>query len=197
MCKSKALLKRSSLLILTAQACAFMFCAPILGENAELSQGQPDWISADSGHFTIYYHSAANLDNIERELNRRTFYFDEVPGYDGATTRQKICDRLDRLLNKAKELLDMYPDIPRIKIKIFEDRAELNDEYLRIFDRRENLESFYIYKHNTIYTSENDISDSIIIHEMAHAVIDHYFAVIPPEKVAEILAAYVDVHFEE
>ena len=41
-----------------------------------------------------------------------------------------------------------------------------------------------------------DISDSVMAHEMAHAVIDNYFNVIPPEKTAELLATYVDSHLE-
>ena len=34
----------------------------------------------------------------------------------------------------------------------------------------------------------------ILAHEMAHAVIDHYFGVKPPKATAEILAQYVDAH---
>jgi predicted Zn-dependent protease len=46
----------------------------------------------------------------------------------------------------------------------------------------------------TIYTSEQDISDSVIAHEIGHAVVDHFFTVKPPEKIGEMLAQYVDVH---
>lgn len=50
---------------------------------------------------------------------------------------------------------------------------------------------------NTIYSSMQDVSDSNISHEMAHAVIDDYFKVAPPEKTAELLAVYVDSHLDE
>ena len=66
----------------------------------------------------------------------------------------------------------------------------------RIFGKPGDFKAFYVYKYNTIYTSESDIEDSVIIHEMAHAIIDHYFSVIPPETVGEVLAAYVDAHLE-
>jgi hypothetical protein len=85
----------------------------------------------------------------------------------------------------------------RIKIKIFRTRKELNDEYSKIFAATEDIKSFYIYKYNTIYVSEEDISDSVIAHEMGHAIIDHYFSVIPPEKVRELLASYVDLHLAD
>ena len=62
---------------------------------------------------------------------------------------------------------------------------------------RQRYQAFYIYQYMTIYTSEESISDSVMSHEMAHAVIDSYFSANPPPKVAEILATYVDVHLEE
>jgi hypothetical protein len=93
-------------------------------------------------------------------------------------------------------VLDMHPKTPKIKIKIFKDRYGLNEEFAKIFDKPGDHKSFYIYEHNAIYTSESDIEDSVIIHEMAHAIIDHYFSVIPPETVGEILATYVDAHLE-
>jgi Zn-dependent peptidase ImmA (M78 family) len=92
----------------------------------------------------------------------------------------------------------MYPlTMKGLKIKIFRDREELNNEYYKIFMQRADLKSFYIHKYRTIYTCETDISDSVIAHELGHAVCDHYFLVIPPEKVREMLASYVDAHLEE
>ena len=38
---------------------------------------------------------------------------------------------------------------------------------------------------------------NIIAHEMGHAIVDHYFAAIPPEKIRELLASYVDLHLAE
>ena len=83
-----------------------------------------------------------------------------------------------------------------LKIKIFRNREELSQEYTRLFGATQRYKSFYIHSLETIYTSMQDISDSVIAHEMAHAVIDNYFQVIPPEKTAELLATYVDSHLE-
>jgi len=104
---------------------------------------------------------------------------------------------MDLLFERAKEILDMHPRIKKIKVRIFKNRKELNKEYRRIFKENKSLISFYIYKYNTIYTTESDISDSVIAHEMGHAIVDHYFAVRPPEKVRELLAQYVDLHLED
>jgi len=91
----------------------------------------------------------------------------------------------------------MHPDMPEIKVKIFKDRAGLSEEYYRIFNERRDYKAFYINQYETIYISEEDIADNVIAHEMGHAVSDHYFSVIPPEKIRELLATYVDLHLDE
>ncbi len=68
---------------------------------------------------------------------------------------------------------------------------------MRLLGSVQRYKSFYIHGYATIYTSMQDISDSVISHEMAHAVMDNYFKVMPPERAAEFLATYVDSHLEE
>ncbi|MFA5256015.1 MAG: hypothetical protein WC419_04910 [Candidatus Omnitrophota bacterium] len=155
-----------------------------------------DWSSMTSNFFVLYYSPSANLEDLNRDITKRQLYFDQAAKYGEVTVKEEICQRLDRLYNRVQDVLDMYPKTPRINIKIFKDRDELNDESSKIFGKAQDSRSFYVYKYNTIYTSEGDIDDSVLIHEMAHAIIDHYFSVIPPETVAEILASYVDAHLE-
>ena len=42
-----------------------------------------------------------------------------------------------------------------------------------------------------------DINEGILAHEMAHAIIDHFFDIRPPRATAEILARYVDKHLND
>ena len=97
---------------------------------------------------------------------------------------------------RTEQILAMNPSSMEIKIKIFRNRRELSQEYVSLFGAVQNYKSFYIHSQDTIYTSMQDISDSVMSHEMAHAVIDNYFQVVPPEKTAELLATYVDSHLE-
>lgn len=186
-------------IIFTIQISMFMICADVSAavSSSESAPDIPAWNSIESNFFVIYYHPAANLKRIERELNRRPIYFDQAARYGETTVSQEICYRLDKLFNRVKEILNMYPKIQKVSIKIFKNRSELNEEYLKIFGKQGDLSSFYIDKYNTIYTSESDITDSVMIHEMAHVIVDSYFSVIPPESVGEILASYVDVHLEK
>jgi len=160
--------------------------------------GQKEWDTVTSDYFTIYYRPEAKLKSIERKLRRRMFYVGKsLKPAPQDRPAEKIAYRMDVLFRRVKEILGMYPRIKNIDIKIFKDRKALNAEYYRIFRKKANLVSFYIYKKNTIYTSERDISDSVMCHEMGHAVADNYFAVRPPGKIREILSTYVDMHLDD
>lgn len=156
-----------------------------------------EWSVIESGYFTIYYRPDANLKTIAKRLKKR-FYVDKLAHSNPSREPSKrIAGRLDSLFRRAKEILGMYPRQIHASIKIFKNRKELEEEYYRLFNERKSLKSFYVYRYNTIYTDEKDISDSVIAHEMGHLIVDHYFSVRPPEKVRELLSSYVDMHLDE
>jgi len=193
----KRFLKSLTIFVLATIINYSISCVNIFAQSDEPPADNEAWSSMTSNFFVLYYDPSANLESIERELSRRPLYFDQAARYGEVSAREEICQRLDKLYNRVQDVLDMHPKTPKIKIKIFKDRDELNAEFVKIFGKPGGLRSFYVYKNNTIYTSESDIEDSVIIHETAHAIIDHYFSVIPPETVGEILASYVDVHLEK
>ena len=152
--------------------------------------------SITSEHFVVYYRAGADLKKIERNLNKKGRFSGSTTVYTENDPSIEICLRLDELFNGAVEALSIRPGMGRITIDIFKDRAELEKEYFKISGKKGSAISFYIKEYNTIYTSENDISDSVIIHETAHAVIDNWPPMASaPDKIKEILAAYVDIHF--
>ena len=156
-----------------------------------------DWNSDESNFFIIYYHPTADLETIKKNITARKLYFDQPARYGEITVSQEIRYRLDKLFNQAEEMLSMYPKMPKIKIVIFKDRNELNREYFKIFGSEGDFKAYYVNKYETIYTSESDIEDSVLIHEIVHAIIDHYFSAAPPKIVGEVLASYVDAYFEK
>lgn len=162
------------------------------------SDADGKWFIINSANFTIYCKQEVNLGTVERRLGRRGLFISGVYGPNPVSAPpQKVAYRMDRILKRVKDILEMYPGKMDLKIRVFNTREELNDEYYNIFGQWENYKSFYIHKYKTIYTSEEDVSDSIMAHEMGHAVVDHYFNMIPPGKIREILASYVDKHLEE
>jgi hypothetical protein len=57
--------------------------------------------------------------------------------------------------------------------------------------------SFYFHEEKTIYISTEDLDLGMLAHEIAHAIISHYFVVPPSERVQEVLSGYVDFHFKK
>ena len=108
-----------------------------------------------------------------------------------------ISDKIDAIFNRAEEILDMYPAKIHVSINIYKTQKELNEVYEGFFHEPNTAPSFYIYKTNAIYTVESAINENILAHEMAHCIIDHYFVILPPKKIQEMLAVYVDVHLKD
>lgn len=158
------------------------------------------WASYKGKRITISYPQDINLKKLEARLRSRWFTVSAVekdlysnPCYP---IEERILARLESILLRTEQILAMNPPYMEIKIKIFRDRDELCKEYLCLFGSMEHYKSFYVHHVGTIFSSMQDITDSNIAHEMAHAVIDNYFRVIPPSKTAELLATYVDSHLE-
>ncbi len=163
-----------------------------------LLERDQDWKKIDSAYFTIYMRPDADLKSMEKKLRKRSFFFSAKPAPSYLKDyEEKIAYRTDIIFNKAKQLLGMAPRCKDIKIVVFRNSRELGDEYYYIFGEKRKYQAFYIHKFRTIYTTEADISDSVLAHEMGHVIVDHYFIVRPPEKIREMLSIYVDEHLED
>lgn len=186
--------KRHYIFLLTAVISALAVPAFCQDPGAE-----GEWLEINSINLIIRYQPEVNLRKVERLLRRRYFLTDFKDHYSdpAISPGQRIAYRLEAVLSRVEEILGMYPKISGFKIKIYKDRKALAEEYKRIFKFPANHKSFYIHKIATVFSSQQDISDSVVAHEFGHAVIDHYFKAVPPSKVAELLATYVDAHLED
>ena len=191
-----AVLLLGVVLILWAAPCSSQAGEP-LADSGQAAVQESYWSRINTGSLNIYYQPGLNLKKVERHLRSRQF---NLFGRDPALTddvSQRIGSSLATLLSKVKEMLSMYPDMSDLAVKIFRTREELSRTYYEIFKMRQDYRSFYVHKLRTIYTSEEDISDSVMAHELAHAVMDHYFLVPPPPAVAELIASDVDRRLDD
>lgn len=97
------------------------------------------------------------------------------------TPEEPVKRRVDELVDRVQSLLDLYPSSLRFDIEITPDAGAGGPlaHYSHGADRR-------------IYVSPRTVTDGILAHEIAHAVICAHFNPPPPEKAQEILARYVD-----
>jgi len=89
--------------------------------------------------------------------------------------------RVDRIIDRVMDVLDMHPRNFRIKVFV----------YSKYEDGRT---AFYAHKKGSITVYADRVTDGIFAHEIAHAVICRFFTKPPPKKIQEILAQYVDKH---
>jgi hypothetical protein len=100
---------------------------------------------------------------------------------------------LNKLVEKVQLILDMQKPIT-IKVQLYANKEALHDAYYKIYRKKRQLRAWYIFEYNTIYLNVEDLSDGMLAHECAHAIVDHFFDARPPRATAEILARYVDAH---
>lgn len=204
--KTLAIIKKSRFEKAALFLFLFLCCSQFI--NGELNESTPQyrgkeklfdenqaWRSIKSSYFTIYFAPDLNLNKIENRLERRFFYTERIARPEALNGIEgRIAYRMDLLLKRSKEILDIYPLEFELNVKIFKNRRELSDEYYKITGIKSSPKSFYAHRFRTIYTSEDNITDSVIAHEMGHALVDQYFKVVPSETVGEMLATYVDMH---
>jgi hypothetical protein len=175
-----------------------IFYVSFLGEAAYAQEENKGVFS--SKFCTISYDNDVDLKKVNRCVNPGFSNF-----YSPRTYRENpeisiediISDKFDAIFNKAEEILDMYPARIRVAINIYKRQEGLDKVYEEFFNEPNKAVSFYIYKTNTIYAIESKLNENILAHEMAHCIIDHYFVILPPRKIQEMLSAYVDLHLED
>ena len=95
-----------------------------------------------------------------------------------------VRSRVDELVRRVEEILEMYPGNFRFTILLVNGNAEMPVAQ-------------YSHGTRTVSVAVDRATDGVLAHEIAHAVICVYFPVPPPERAQEILAQYVDKHLYE
>lgn len=157
------------------------------------------WQQLETRHAILLFESSEVLAGFDRQIRYR-------PGQDAARELRQASDgdgdsdiagKIDALFMRVQEILDMRRKMARVTIKIYPDSATLQEVYQRLFPGENPMRAWYLFEKNTIYVSVADLHEGMLAHEMAHAIIDHFFAVRPPSSTAEILARYVGKHLDK
>lgn len=149
---------------------------------------------------TVFYEEGVNLKVVSRRINLNfsSFYsLRNLRKKRDLSTEEILAEKLDSIFARVENILDMFPSKINVVINIYKSKDTLDNVYEEIFHEQNTVDSFYIYKTNTIYTTERVINEGILAHEMAHCIIDHYFVILPPRKIQEMLAIYADVHLKD
>ncbi|MFH0839157.1 MAG: hypothetical protein V1893_03120 [Candidatus Omnitrophota bacterium] len=146
-------------------------------------------------NLTIYYSPGLEMPSLVQALNIRPA--DRLLAgkslKSGYSQEEELADILDTLFIEVCEILDMRLYSFKGDIKICKDQNQLNKIYYNLFDKElRGTYSFYVRDNNTIYISAENFKREILGHEIAHAIICHYFVVSPSVKIQEVLSKYVE-----
>lgn len=146
--------------------------------------------------FTVYYAAQLDLPTLAKKL--RISFSDRIlagtdPELSTLSDQLGFAEALDTLFLGVCNMLDMNLYSFQGTIKICRDTSQLNDIYTNLFGSSlGGRYSFYVCDLNTIYISQEHFEREVLGHEIAHAIISHYFVVQPPVKASEVLAGYVE-----
>jgi hypothetical protein len=152
---------------------------------------QEEWEKAyETKYSTIYYTDDSDLINFTGKISAGFQLFGESQEKNPLLAK----NRVDRIVERVRQLLDMYPPEFRFNIYIYKSYQDMELKYLGMGNFGKSPIAFYSHKKRAVYLSLSHITDGILAHEIAHAVINFFFAVPPPARMQEILAQYVDRH---
>jgi len=98
---------------------------------------------------------------------------------DALDRRSILAKTMNALFLETSDLLDIHSYSFRGNVHILADQAAVAAAHREMLNKDFTERSFYRHDTNTIYISAADLTLGMLGHEMAHAIISHFF-VIPP-----------------
>lgn len=141
-------------------------------------------------HFSVYYALQLDPDKLASQLDVGAQ--EALASGEPSNKDNSLSGALDIIFGCASKALDMNLYDLKGDIKICRDHKHLGEVYRTIFNADLSAESFYVPEFNAIYLSPESFKKGVLAHEISHMIIKHYFVVLPPEKVQEILCGYVE-----
>ena len=155
-----------------------------------------EWQRIDSRYCTIWIDPALKAESVNRRISVWQIQ-PVVKVLPGAGVEEELAAKFDTIFWKAQELLDMYPPGIHVTIRVAKEQEKIGAVHHARYGFGTSAVAFYVFENNTVYAVGRELSESVLVHEMAHCIMDHYFAVRPPRKVEEMLAIYTDEHLRD
>jgi hypothetical protein len=157
----------------------------------------PVWQLMETRYTIIHYQSIADLKKFDHKIsypNGDWGVLNRLTGSSSENLHARIEIKVDRIYEKAQNILGMHKPMDKVHIHICRNKKQLIDYCKSIYGRPCRFRAWYAYQLNTVYVNHSDLDEGILGHELAHSIIDQYLLVRPPKATAEILASYVDLH---
>ena len=186
-------------LILACWCCLLSWIAGPAAAGTE-SKEPEHWLAIETRHMLVLYRTPEDLARFDRQLK----YGPSSRGLKSLFSQksadnleERVTGKVDALFERVQEILEMRRKMKKPTIFVHSNRQELHAAYRELFNRPCKIRAWYQHSTKSVYLNVRDLHEGMLAHELAHAIIDHYLLVRPPEATAEILARYVDSHLKE
>jgi len=170
----------------------FAFCLPAGRAPAVFAQGIKLHLITKSKYFSVYSYKGLDISLLLTKLNFNYFRQLDNLSYRSDMPRDILASTLDALYLEVSDILDIHMYSFHGNIDIVPDKGYVSSIFRSYFKRNFPERSFYFHNKNTIYISFADLTLGILGHEIGHAIISHYFVVLPPAKIQEVLCGYIE-----
>lgn len=161
--------------------------------NYAFSQEESLQLIAKSKYFSVYSYPGLDVNSL---LNTLDFNYllqpDSLSKHKQKSSLSLLSDTLDTLYLEVSDILDIHIYSFHGNIKIVRTQADVSSIFKKYFNQSFPERSFYLHERNTIYIAFPGLTLGMLGHEISHSIISHYFVVLPPEKMQEILCGYVE-----
>jgi hypothetical protein len=159
--------------------------------SACAQQGTGSNLSAGT-YFTLYADGQADAYAVLGKIDANYLVYSSGVPQGSDTVNDILSKTLDGLYQEVSDILDIHIYSFKGTIQVFADRQSLARFFKQTYGMDFNERSIYYFEKDIIYISLADMTVGMLGHEIAHAIISHYFVVPPPAKVQEVLCGYVE-----
>ena len=160
----------------------------------------PGWQPAASAAELQSRHARIQYDDREalRDFNYELYMGrlkNQVP--KGDTIEQEVAAKIDFIVNRVMQVLDMYRHNLKFTIVVRRSKSEVKQDFKRLYNVNVNYIAFYAPSENTVFFAADKAQLKVVAHEIGHVVAENYFTVSPPPKIHEVLAQYAEKHITD
>jgi hypothetical protein len=137
----------------------------------------------------VLYETNEQIIDYERSLGPK----DNPESHRTNPSLETIISRHENLFEEVCAKLDIYLNDIKTTVRIVASLDQLRAEYKRYVPNSDKaVTAFYSHQDKTIWYSQERLSYGIILHETAHAVMDHYFIRPIPAGVDELVSEMLE-----
>jgi len=169
-----------------------LFASPVFAQGRRLP------LLTRSEYFTIYAQDDVDLYTLLTKLDfNYLLQLESLELPPDPDLRDVLAKTMDALYAEVSDILNINVYSFHGNVKFLRDRRQVEREYYRIYRADFKEPAFYHHDQDTIYVSYADLTLGMLGRAIAEAILSHYFAVPPTEKVKEVLSGYVEYSLRE